>query len=140
MSLKMSVRVSHPTSVRAEPVEARLPALDLSLQFGAAVPHSHKKLLGKARVTRWMRMALLRPAEITVRIVGSAEGRVLNREYRHKGYATNVLTFDYTRAPGAVRARSGKRSEGAEQVRRGTLRPPARARHPACTGLRARDQ
>lgn len=76
-----------------------LPELDLSLQFGAAVPETHKKMLGKARVTRWMRMALLRRAEITVRIVGTAEGRMLNREYRHKDYATNVLTFDYTREP-----------------------------------------
>lgn len=76
-----------------------LPELDLSLQFGAAVPEAHKKLLGKARVTRWMRMALLRNAEITVRIVGTAEGRTLNREYRQKDYATNVLTFDYTREP-----------------------------------------
>jgi probable rRNA maturation factor len=76
-----------------------LPELDLSLQFGAAVPAAHKKLLGKARVTRWMRMALLRNAEITVRIVGTAEGRTLNREYRHKDYATNVLTFDYAMEP-----------------------------------------
>lgn len=76
-----------------------LPELNLSLQFGAAIPTSHKKLLTKARVTRWIRMALLRPAELTVRIVGSAEGRKLNREYRHKDYATNVLTFDYTMEP-----------------------------------------
>ncbi len=76
-----------------------LPELDLSLQFGAAVPDSHKKLLTKARVTRWMRLALLRSAEITVRVVGAAEGRQLNREYRHKDYATNVLTFDYAIEP-----------------------------------------
>ena len=76
-----------------------LPELDLSLQFGAGVPEAHKKLLGKARVTRWMRMALLRNAEITVRIVGTSEGRTLNREYRHKDYATNVLTFDYAMEP-----------------------------------------
>jgi probable rRNA maturation factor len=75
------------------------PELDLSLQFGAAVPETHKKLLAKARVTRWMRMALLRNAEMTVRIVGTAEGRTLNRDYRGKDYATNVLTFDYTREP-----------------------------------------
>ncbi|HBH37168.1 MAG TPA: rRNA maturation RNase YbeY [Curvibacter sp.] len=85
--------------VRVEPVETPLPTLDLSLQFGAAVPDSHKRLLRKARVTRWMRMALLRNAEITVRIVGTAEGRTLNREYRRKDYATNVLTFDYTQEP-----------------------------------------
>ena len=99
MSLKKPVRVSRPSPVRAEPVEALLPDLDLTLQFGATVPEAHKKLLGKARVTRWMRMALLRNAEITVRIVGTAEGRKLNREYRHKDYATNVLTFDYTQEP-----------------------------------------
>ena len=74
---------------------ADMPDLVLDLQFGAAVPAAHKKLLGKARVTRWMRMALLRDAEITVRLVGAAEGRALNRDYRNKDYATNVLTFAY---------------------------------------------
>ncbi|MCA3236646.1 MAG: rRNA maturation RNase YbeY [Curvibacter sp.] len=75
------------------------PDLDLSLQFGAGVPEAHKQLLTKARAARWMRMALLHPAEITVRVVGTAEGRALNHEYRRKDYATNVLTFDYTREP-----------------------------------------
>lgn len=79
--------------------QAALPALDLSLQFGAGVPDRHRALLGKARVTRWMRLALQHQAEITVRIVGTAEGRQLNREYRDKDYATNVLTFDYAREP-----------------------------------------
>ena len=44
-------------------------------------------------------MALAQPAEIAVRIVGSDEGRALNRQYRGKDYATNVLTFDYARQP-----------------------------------------
>lgn len=73
--------------------------LTLSLQFGSGVPESHRTLLTKARVTRWMRMALANNAEITVRVVGSAEGRQLNKSYRHKDYATNVLTFDYAQAP-----------------------------------------
>jgi probable rRNA maturation factor len=73
--------------------------LTLTLQFGAAVPETHRKLLTKTRVTRWMRMALANPAEITVRVVGAAEGRKLNRDYRQKDYATNVLTFDYTQVP-----------------------------------------
>ena len=34
-----------------------------------------------------------------MRIVGLEEGQALNRDYRQKDYATNVLTFDYTRAP-----------------------------------------
>jgi len=82
-----------------KPLQAALPELDLSLQFGAGVPEAHRKLLTKARVTRWMRMALTTNAEITVRIVGAIEGQKLNREYRHKDYATNVLTFDYMREP-----------------------------------------
>jgi probable rRNA maturation factor len=38
-------------------------------------------------------------AEITVRIVGEEEGRELNKSYRKKDYATNVLTFDYAQEP-----------------------------------------
>jgi probable rRNA maturation factor len=35
------------------------------------------------------------PAEVTVRVVGADEGRSLNRDYRKKNYATNVLSFPY---------------------------------------------
>lgn len=73
--------------------------LTLSLQFGSGVPEAHRTLLTRARVTRWMRMALANNAEVTVRVVGSAEGRQLNHSYRHKDYATNVLTFDYAQEP-----------------------------------------
>ncbi|MFN9029110.1 MAG: rRNA maturation RNase YbeY [Betaproteobacteria bacterium] len=38
-------------------------------------------------------------ARLTLRFVGSAEGRRLNHDYRGRNYATNVLTFDYTRRP-----------------------------------------
>ncbi len=80
--------------------EHALPELHLAMQFadfpGAA---AHKKLLGRAKVARWMRHALALPAEITVRLVGLEEGRALNRDYRRKDYATNVLTFDYSRTP-----------------------------------------
>jgi probable rRNA maturation factor len=74
--------------------------LELSLQFGeCAQAAALRRLLTRAKVRRWVGAALERPAEIAVRIVGEAEGRALNREYRHKDYATNVLTFDYTREP-----------------------------------------
>jgi probable rRNA maturation factor len=39
--------------------------------------------------------ALEQPLGITLRFVGEAEGRVLNRDFRKKDYATNVLTFPY---------------------------------------------
>ena len=74
--------------------------LALDLQFGRfAGAARHQALLPQAKVQRWIGFALQRPAEIAVRIVGEAEGRALNAQYRQKDYATNVLTFDYTREP-----------------------------------------
>jgi probable rRNA maturation factor len=46
-----------------------------------------------ARIRQWARAALSVDAQVTIRIVGQAEGRLLNRSYRRKDYATNVLTF-----------------------------------------------
>jgi probable rRNA maturation factor len=71
-------------------------ALSLSLQFADA---SAREALPRHRVARWLKAALDGPGEITVRIVDADEGRLLNREYRGKDYATNVLTFDYAREP-----------------------------------------
>lgn len=49
----------------------------------------------RAKVRRWVQAALLGPAELNVRFVDAAEGQVLNRDYRARDYATNVLTFAY---------------------------------------------
>jgi len=77
-----------------------LKALTLSLQFGDLVGASpHRAALPRHRVRRWIRHALDSDAEITVRIVGADEGQALNRDYRQKDYATNVLTFDYALEP-----------------------------------------
>ena len=77
-----------------------LSSLSLSLQFGK-FPEAdlHRAALPRHSVTRWIRHALASDAEITVRIVGTEEGQALNRDYRGKDYATNVLTFDYTQEP-----------------------------------------
>jgi probable rRNA maturation factor len=75
---------------------SKAPELQLSLQFADA---SHRAELPRHSVARWVRAALLHPGELTVRIVGAEEGQMLNREYRQKDYATNVLTFDYEREP-----------------------------------------
>ncbi|MDN5507104.1 MAG: rRNA maturation RNase YbeY [Comamonas sp.] len=77
--------------------------LQLSLQFGSSTEAAaHRELLSRSRVTRWIRHALAVDAEITVRIVDAEEGRKLNREYRQKDYATNVLTFDYQQEPSVM--------------------------------------
>ena len=77
-----------------------LPALTLSLQFARFKGvELHRAALPRHRVTRWIRHALDVDGEITVRIVDAEEGQQLNREFRGKDYATNVLTFDYAQAP-----------------------------------------
>ncbi|AYH42582.1 rRNA maturation RNase YbeY [Azoarcus sp. DN11] len=64
-----------------------------------------QKAIGKANrgsapssadIRRWAQAALQAgDAEVTVRLVGATEGRELNRDFRGKDYATNVLTFVY---------------------------------------------
>ncbi len=77
-----------------------LPTLDLTLQFGNVTNAArHKAALPRAFVNRCIRSALAHDAEITVRIVDTEEGQSLNRSYRKKDYATNVLTFDYMQSP-----------------------------------------
>ena len=77
-------------------VKSVMPALAMSLQFA---DRSHRAELPRHSVRRWLRHALMAPAELTVRIVGEDEGRALNRDFRGKDYATNVLTFDYQSEP-----------------------------------------
>jgi probable rRNA maturation factor len=74
--------------------------LTLSLQFGKLENAAlHRAALPRHKVARWLRHALQSDAEITVRIVDAEEGQALNRDYRQKDDATNVLTFDYTQEP-----------------------------------------
>ena len=57
------------------------------------------QLPAKKTMERWMKSAIERDTSVTVRFVDEEEGRMLNNTYRHKDYATNVLTFDYTQEP-----------------------------------------
>jgi probable rRNA maturation factor len=73
------------------------PELSLSLQQPDG---RHRAVLARHRVRRWLRAALGgQPAQITLRIVDVDEGRTLNRDFRGKDYATDVLTFGYERSP-----------------------------------------
>ena len=67
--------------------------LTLSLQYADPRSRAH---VTRPEVRRWAQAALLAPAELTIRFVDAEEGRTLNRDYRGKDYATNVLTFAYT--------------------------------------------
>ena len=77
-----------------------LATLALSLQFASFKGvERHRAALPRHSVTRWIRHALDVDVELTVRIVDADEGQRLNREFRGKDYATNVLTFDYAQEP-----------------------------------------
>jgi probable rRNA maturation factor len=74
----------------------KLPAhkLSLSVQYASSAPN----LPTRVQLRRWVKHALQRDVCMTLRIVDEAEGRGLNKKYRNKDYATNVLTFVYDRA------------------------------------------
>ena len=65
--------------------------LDLSVQYAC----NREGVPSRADFRRWLRAAEPGAARITVRLVDEAEGRELNRDYRGKDYATNVLSFVY---------------------------------------------
>ena len=89
-------RASHPEATGSAARRARPPRLSLSVQCGdRAGPWP----VDRAQLRRWSLAALERDAELTLRLVGLAEGRALNAGFRGRDYATNVLTFAYDAAP-----------------------------------------
>jgi len=65
--------------------------LSLSVQYASAATG----LPARPQFRRWVRAGLQQDLQVTLRIVDEDEGRALNRDFRGKDYATNVLTFVY---------------------------------------------
>ena len=66
-----------------------------------SVQYADPRLVGtlpRPEIRRWVKAAQFAPAELVIRFVDDSEGRTLNRDYRGKDYATNVLTFAYDEA------------------------------------------
>lgn len=82
-----------PTSVSTK--KTAKPKLALAVQYAAVT----EGLPTRPQVRRWVQAALSHAAEITVRFVAADEGQALNRDYRGKDYATNVLSFVYASDP-----------------------------------------
>lgn len=74
------------------------PQFSLSVQYASEAA----SLPTRPQFRRWVGVALQHDANVTLRIVDEAEGRVLNRDYRGKDYATNVLTFAYGEEDGLL--------------------------------------
>jgi len=71
------------------------PKLILSVQY-AFKPEG---VPTRAQFRLWAQGTLERDVEVAIRIVDGDEGQELNRDYRGKDYATNVLTFVYDDLP-----------------------------------------
>ena len=74
---------------------SKQPILSMDVQYAS-------ELAGLPTATqfkRWARNTIRVDSEITLRIVDEAEGRELNKAYRQKDYATNVLTFPLAEEP-----------------------------------------
>jgi probable rRNA maturation factor len=65
--------------------------ISLAVQYATDAGH----LPTRAQFRRWIRSAMECDVQIALRIVDAEEGRALNRDFRGKDYATNVLTFVY---------------------------------------------
>jgi probable rRNA maturation factor len=71
----------------------------LSLSVQCARPFDG--LPARSTLRRWVQLAFdgrrVAAAELSLRFIDTREGRRLNRTYRRRDHATNVLTFDYAR-------------------------------------------
>ncbi|HEY3431438.1 MAG TPA: rRNA maturation RNase YbeY [Rhodocyclaceae bacterium] len=80
------------SSVSAKGVLHRL---SLAVQYAC----NGDDLPSRPRIRRWVKAALEQSAEVTIRFVDAEEGQSLNKDYRGKDYATNVLSFPYETDP-----------------------------------------
>ena len=73
----------------------------LDVSVGYALPRAG--LPSAVSFRKWVAAALagrIREADLAIRVVDAREGRALNRHYRGKDYATNVLSFPADAAEG----------------------------------------
>jgi probable rRNA maturation factor len=81
------------------PLRRPRPRLVLTVQIAA----DDGDVPARRLLRRWAAAALERNAAITIRFVDAEEGRALNRAYRRRKGATNVLSFVYDDEDGALR-------------------------------------
>ena len=75
--------------------ESEQPRRKVALVFSLQVACNARGIPARRKLRAWTSAALRRSARVTLRVVGAREGRMLNRKYRGRDYATNVLTFVY---------------------------------------------
>jgi probable rRNA maturation factor len=97
------MRSSSSVAESAAAVTAKTPKLRLEVQYAA----KDSQAPSRTEFRKWIRSALKQDAEIVLRVVGATESRDLNRNFRGRDYATNVLTFVYGNAEGGAQTLAG---------------------------------
>ncbi|MEY3883084.1 MAG: hypothetical protein RLZZ379_362 [Pseudomonadota bacterium] len=72
-----------------------MPKLSIAIQIAS----NQSNLPTRTQFRKWAKATIRVDTQVTIRIVDEAEGRELNKMYRAKDYATNVLTFPLTEEP-----------------------------------------
>jgi probable rRNA maturation factor len=67
-----------------------------------AVQRAARGAPAAARLRAWALAAAPAGADVTLRVVGEPEARRLNRAFRRRDYATNVLSFAYAKGRGDI--------------------------------------
>lgn len=91
----MTTSIRNSAAPKKNQHKAKPHSLKLTVQFASLNSKSHRTLLKKVNLNTWIKQALFENATITIRFVDEAESQNLNKLYRQRDYATNVLTFCY---------------------------------------------
>jgi len=76
--------------------QAISPKLKIELQYASpTIEAAVSKAATSTAIKKWVKSATPLGGLITLRFVNATEGKKLNSAFRHKDYATNVLTFPY---------------------------------------------
>lgn len=83
--------------------KASQPKLKIDLQYASpAIESALRKIASPTLLKKWVKNATSLGGQITLRFVNTTEGKKLNRTFRQKDYATNVLTFPYELSKNAL--------------------------------------
>jgi len=83
----------------AQDIADNSPMIGLELDYQN--PQHFSEIPDKDQITRWLQIACSMdiPYSVSVRIVAKEEAQQLNKQYRNKDYATNVLSFTFDPPP-----------------------------------------
>lgn len=71
--------------------------LGLDLQFASeALESKWSEIFSAKKIRPWVKASLQQDSLILIRLVGLAESKRLNRDYREQDHSTNILTFTLT--------------------------------------------